>query len=87
MLSGRKPFVGDDVSDTLAAVLRAEVDLNALPDGTSETVRRVIGACLERDPKDRLHDVVDVRLALAGAFETVSPMPSESVDAPPLPVW
>ena len=87
MLSGRKPFVGDDVSDTLAAVLRAEVDLNALPDGTSETVRRVITACLQRDPKQRVHDVADLRLALDGAFETGSDAPSSPVEARPLPVW
>ena len=50
MLTGQKPFVGDDVSDTLAAVLRADVDLGALPDDTPAMLRRVISACLQRDP-------------------------------------
>ena len=87
MLTGQKPFVGDDVSDTLAAVLRADVDLNALPDGTPETLRRVISACLQRDVKQRVHDVADVRLAMEGAFETTGSAPSEPVAAQRLHVW
>ena len=66
MLTGQKPFVGDDVSDTLAAVLRAEVNLNELPDETPARLRRVLGACLQRDPKRRVQDIGDVRLAMQG---------------------
>ena len=73
MLTGRKPFTGDDVSDTLAAVLRADVDLDALPDDTPTTLRRVISACLQKDPRQRVHDVADVRLAMEGAFGNESP--------------
>ena len=71
MLTGQKPFVGDDVSDTLAAVLRDTVDLDPLGTRTPPHVRRVIGICLERDPAARAHDIADVRLALGGAFEAV----------------
>ena len=91
MLTGKKPFVGDDVSDTLAAVLRADVDLDALPDDTPATLRRVISACLQKDPKQRVHDVADVRLAMAGAFETavgtstaLTPQPASWRQALPL---
>ena len=87
MLTGQKPFVGDDVSDTLAAVLRAEVDLDALPDGTPATLCRVIGACLRRDPKQRVHDVADVRLAMEGTFETTVSAPSEPIAVAQLQVW
>ena len=85
MLTGRKPFVGDDVSDTLAAVLRADVDLDALPDDTPATLRRVISACLQRDPKQRVHDVADVRLAMQGVFEATAP--SDAIAPPALRVW
>ena len=87
MLTGKKPFVGDDVSDTLAAVLRADVDLDALPDDTPATLRRVISACLQRDPKQRVHDIADVRLAMEGAFETTVSSPSELGVVPPPQVW
>ena len=86
MLTGQKPFVGDDVSDTLAAVLRADVDLDALPDDTPATLDRVISACLQRDPKQRVHDVADVRLAMEGVFETATPMPTQGASVQ-LRVW
>ena len=70
MLTGQRPFIGDDVSDTLAAVLRAEVDLEALPDATPARLRQVVRRCLQKDPNQRLHDVADLRLAMEGAFET-----------------
>ena len=70
MLTGKRAFVGEDVSDTLAAVLRAEVELDRLPSEIPARLRRVITACLQRDPKERVHDMADVRLAMEGAFET-----------------
>ena len=87
MLTGKKPFIGDDVSDTLAAVLRADVDLDALPDDTPATLRRVISACLQRDPKQRVHDVADVRLAMEGVFETTVSPASDSAVGPQLRLW
>ena len=87
MLTGKRAFVGEDVSDTLAAVLRAEVNLDELPDETPTRLRRVLGACLQRDPKQRVHDVADVRLAMEGAFETTASVPSEPTVAPILQVW
>ena len=87
MLTGQRPFVGDDVSDTLAAVLRAEVDLDALPDVTPARLRQVVRRCLQKDPKQRLHDVADLRLAMEGAFETTGTAPAVSIAAPQLRIW
>ena len=72
---------------TLAAVLRAEVDLDELPDETPARLRRVLGACLQRDPKQRVHDVADVRLAMEGVFETTVGASSEPNVAPQPQVW
>ena len=69
MITGHRAFSGDDVSDTLAAVLRAEVDLDALPD---PRLKQVLATCLRRDLKQRVHDMGDVRLALEGAFDAPS---------------
>ncbi len=64
MLTGRRLFGGETVSDTIAAVLRAEPDWNRLPDETPAAVRRLLRRCLERDPAKRLRDLGDARLDL-----------------------
>jgi hypothetical protein len=64
MLTGRRAFEGDEVSDTLAAVLRAEPDQKALPAATPASVRRLLRRCLEKNPKRRLADIRDARLEL-----------------------
>ncbi len=60
MLSGERAFKGDDVSDVLAAVLRQDIEWQALPAGTPKKIRRVLERCLERDPRKRLRDIGDV---------------------------
>ena len=87
MLTGQKPFVGDDVSDTLALVLKFEPEWDALPSDTPARIRQLIQTCLQKNPKQRVHDVADVRLAMEGAFETAVSQPSAVVDARSLQVW
>ena len=67
MLTGTRPFPGEDVTDTLAAVLRQDLPLSALPASTPPRLARLIGRCLERDPKQRLRDIGEARIALAEA--------------------
>jgi Tol biopolymer transport system component len=55
MVTGRRAFAGDDVSDTLASVLRAEVAWTGVP----PSLVRLLKKCLERDPRNRLHDIGD----------------------------
>jgi serine/threonine-protein kinase len=71
MLSGRRPFDGEDVSEVLAAVLKSEPDWQALPD-LPPILLAFLRRCLVKDPEQRLHDVADMRLALDGAFGTAS---------------
>jgi hypothetical protein len=68
MLTGRRAFVGEEISDVLAAVLRQEVDWTALPSDTPEPIRRVLRRCLERDPRARLGDMSAVRLEIRDAL-------------------
>ncbi len=70
MLTGRRLFSGETVSDTLAAVLRDEIDLAKLPDSTPRGVRHLLEQCLDRNPKNRLHDIADARLELASATDS-----------------
>src|SRR5204863_4366708 len=54
MLTGKRAFEDEDVSDTLAAVLRAEPDWNALPAEAAVPVRTLLRGCLEKDPRQRM---------------------------------
>jgi serine/threonine protein kinase len=67
MLTGRRAFAGDEISDVLASVLAREPDLAALPTNTSPSLRRLIRRCLQKDPNARLHDIADARLDLEEA--------------------
>jgi len=64
MLTGQRLFSGETVSDTLAAVLRQDVELSTLPEATPRALRRLVERCLERDPRKRLRDIGEARLAL-----------------------
>jgi eukaryotic-like serine/threonine-protein kinase len=64
MLTGTRAFDGDDVSESLASVLKNDPDWSALPKATPHTIRRVLRRCLEKDPRQRFHDVADVGLDL-----------------------
>jgi eukaryotic-like serine/threonine-protein kinase len=64
MLAGCRPFQGETLSDTVAAVLQKEIDWTRLPGDTPDELRRMLRRCLTRDPKDRLHDAADARLVL-----------------------
>ena len=68
MLSGRRLFAGDTVPETLAEVLKAEIDLAMLPASTPGRIRELLSHCLERNPKNRLRDIGDARLAIAAAM-------------------
>src|SRR5262245_14805468 len=67
MLTGRRLFDGETVSDVLAAVLTRQPEWTALPPATPARVRRLLERCLERDPKLRLRDIGEARIALASA--------------------
>ena len=87
MLTGTRPFVGDDVSKTLAHVIAIDPDWSTLPKNVPPVLGTFLRGCLEKNPKQRVHDVADVRLAMEGAFETTAGAPTESAVAPRPPVW
>ena len=70
MLAGTRPFGGGNVSEVLAEVIKSDPNWEAFPDATPATLRQVVRRCLQKDPRQRLHDVADLRLAMDGAFET-----------------
>ena len=86
MLSGARPFQGEDVSLTLASVMKSDVDVKTLPREVPPIVRTVLDRCLEKDPNRRIRDIGDVSLAMEGAFETGVSSTEESLAAPQ-PLW
>src|SRR4029077_10382700 len=80
MLTGTRAFAGDDVSDVVASVLAREPEWARLRVDVSPALGTFIKRCLQKDPKQRVRDVGDVRLALEGAFET--PVPATAAPAP-----
>jgi len=73
MLTGRPPFTGRTMSDTMAAVLRSEPDWTALAGKTPPRVQDLIRRCLRHDPDQRLHSIADARIELADALTQASP--------------
>ena len=68
MLTGRVPFAGDTISDTLAAILEREPDLTVLPAASPPPIRRLLRRCLEKDRTRRLADMGDARLDIDDAL-------------------
>src|SRR4029453_750159 len=69
MLTGRRLFDGVTASDTLAAVLTGDIDLDRLPAPLPPRVRQLLARCLDRDPRTRLRDIGEARVALQGLDE------------------
>jgi len=68
--TGRKAFEGETVSDLLAKILEREPDLSLLPAATPARVRALLRRCLLKDPRERLRDIGEARIALAAGAET-----------------
>jgi len=88
MLTGRRAFTGDDVSVTLASVLKDDVAWAALPADLPASLRRLLRRCLEKDPKRRLSAIGDARLELDEPDAPVSPSASPATASMPArPRW
>ena len=60
MLTGKRAFDGEDVSEILARVIEREPDWSALPANTPPGIRRLLRRCLEKNVKERRRDAGDV---------------------------
>ena len=85
MLTGKKLFQGDTVSDVLAATLTREPHWEWLPTTLPTGVTRVLRHCLVQEPKERLRDIADARIDLQEVFD--EPEIEVAVSAEALPLW
>ncbi len=75
MLTARRPFAGETISETLASVMRDEPDWSALPPGLSPRLRRLLERCLAKDPRQRLQAIGEARI-------TIEELAANPVEAP-----
>jgi hypothetical protein len=73
MLTGRTSFAHDSVAETLSAILSHDPDWTRLPAGTPAAVRLLLRRCLERDPRNRLRDIGEARIALGESAPKETP--------------
>jgi eukaryotic-like serine/threonine-protein kinase len=88
MLTGKRPFDGEDVSDTLANVLKIDPDWSALPSEISPAIRTLLQSCLT---KDRRRRVADISTALFVLDKGANLAPPGGIASAPLlrrrPLW
>ena len=80
MLSGRRAFSGDNVSETLVAVFRDDPDWSALSSDVPSGVKKAVEVCLQKDPTQRVRDIGAIRLAMDGVFEA-TPLEASALEA------
>jgi eukaryotic-like serine/threonine-protein kinase len=87
MLTAKMVFQGETVTDTLAAVIKEEPDWSQLPAGTPIRVRVLLQSCLQKDPKQRLRDIGDARIALEDVLSGARDPTSVTTTARPAKRW
>ncbi|HET9308352.1 MAG TPA: protein kinase [Candidatus Sulfotelmatobacter sp.] len=68
MLTGHKVYSGETTSDILAGVIRAEPDWSAMPAIVPRRIGELVRRCLQKDPKQRLRDIGEARIAIEAAM-------------------
>ena len=76
-LTAAKPFHGDTVTDTLAAIVHHEPDWKALPPETPSSLRRLLKRCLTKDLRQRTRDAWDLRVELGQVLSEPSSVGAE----------
>jgi eukaryotic-like serine/threonine-protein kinase len=79
MLAGTRAFRGEDVSDTLASVLRGEPEWAALPPTVSPAIVALIRGCLTKDPRQRIGDISTARFIFDHGTEVAISVPGHSL--------
>jgi serine/threonine-protein kinase len=87
MLTGKMAFSGEAVTDTLAAVIRAEPDWSQLPAYTPMRVRVLLQRCLQKDAKQRLRDIGDARISLEEVLSGASELSPGAAPTPSPRFW
>jgi eukaryotic-like serine/threonine-protein kinase len=85
MLSGKQAFQGEDVTDILAALVRAEPDWTCLPADTPPAIRTLLRRCMRKDKRQRIPDAGAVRIEIEDAI--AAPVVEHVAAAPATGIW
>jgi len=78
LLTGKRAFEGETITETIAAVLKSEPDWEKLPSDTPWRIKELLGDCLQKEIHDRLHDIANVRIQIKKALkEPVTASPTD----------
>jgi serine/threonine protein kinase len=83
MLAGKRAFDGEDVTDTIAAVVRAEPTWEALPADVPASIRLLLRRCLEKDRRKRIGDISTALFIMKEQSALPGPSPAPEIVAPP----
>ena len=78
MLTAKRAFEGEDITDTIASIMRGEPDWTALPANTPPNLRLLLESCLTKDRKQRTSDIAVVQFLLSDRASVPSAMPTPS---------
>src|SRR5450755_1652725 len=82
LLTGKQTFHGEDVTEILASVVRAEPDWTALPANISPSIRVLLQRCLRKDRRQRTPDAATIRIEIEDAI--AAPKDSGAAQAAPV---
>ena len=87
MLTARRPFGGETLTEILAAVIHTEPDWSRLPDSTPQPVRLLLRRCLQKDPRKRLQAIGDARIAIEEILSGAAPVDAVPARRRPWKWW
>ena len=87
MLTGKRAFDGEDLTDVVAAVVRGDPDWAAIPAEVPAHIRTLLKGCLEKDRKARLGDIAVVRYLLEQAPATPARADAAAIAPPHARPW
>ena len=82
MLTGRRPFEGEDTNEVLVHIIERAPDFDALPALTPAPIRRLLLRCLEKDRLKRLPDIGVARIEIDDALAPAAVDPYAMAAAP-----
>src|SRR5262249_30298774 len=85
LVTGRRAFDGEEITDVLARLIEREPDWSALPAGTPPDVKRLLVRCLTKDPRTRLRDIGEARLTIDEVL--AGPPAAATAVRPQPPAW
>ena len=74
LLTGKRAFEGETITETLGAIIHKEPDWELLPESTPSIIQVLLRQCLQKDPDSRLRDIADFQALSEATLSPVEPI-------------